>query len=92
MLYVLRIGCSWHHLPHDFLLGKVLHSIQKMARRIFFRFLNDQLRRLCRIKDGRMPEPAAGVVDSQSTKTTERRTIEVMTVERKLKDKNVIYW
>lgn len=92
MLYVLRTGCSWRHLPHDFPPWKSVYTqFRRWLHNDIFRLLNDRLRQLCRIKEGRMSEPSAGVIDSQSIKTTEKGASEVTTVERKLRGENVIY-
>ncbi len=93
MLYVLRTGCSWRHLPHDFPPWKSVYTqFRRWLHQDIFRFLNDNLRVLCRIKDGRNAAPSAGVVDSQSTKTTEKGAFKVMMEAKRSKDENVIYW
>jgi hypothetical protein len=37
-------------------------------------------------------EPTAGIVDSQSIKTTERGALKVLTAAKRLKEEKDIYW
>jgi putative transposase len=74
IFYVLRGGCAWRLLPHDFLLPwqTAYHyfrtwRIDGTWERIHA-VLRERLRRLA----GREPSPSAAIIDSQTTKTTER--------------------
>jgi putative transposase len=49
-----------------------LYSISKMAKSQFLESLHHDLRKQLRKKLGREEEPSAGIVDSQSIKTTEK--------------------
>jgi putative transposase len=72
LLYLLRSGCSWRMLPKDFPPYTTVHEYYLRWRKdgTVIR-IHDALRRQVRTEAGRDPEPSAGVIDSQSAKTTE---------------------
>lgn len=73
VFYVLRAGCAWRLLPHDFPCWKtVYHDWRQWRIGGLCERINETLRRSLRKKPGREAEPAAAVIDSQSIKTTER--------------------
>ena len=71
IFYVVRGGCAWRLLPNDFPPWKTVYH--------YFRFwrldgtwerMHAALRRKVRVRLKRDPQPSAGIVDSQSVKTT----------------------
>lgn len=73
MLYVLRTGCQWRLLPHDFPpYGTVFYHFRQWRRLGLWEGINQALREQVRVAAGREAQPSAGVVDSQSVKTTEK--------------------
>ena len=73
ILYVLRTGCSWQMLPHDFPPFETVKTyFYKLKRAGTWARLNDQLRVEARQQAGREPEPSLLIADSQSVKTTEK--------------------
>jgi len=73
IFYLLRTGCSWRHLPHDFPPWKTVYTQFQTWRLLgFFEKMNHLLSRKIRQLSQREAEPSAGIVDSQSIKTTEK--------------------
>jgi putative transposase len=71
VFYVLKSGCQWRMLPREFPPWKtVFHYFRAWRLDGTWERMNWALRRRLREKLGRDPEPSAGIVDSQSAKTT----------------------
>jgi putative transposase len=72
LLYVNRTGCQWEFLPHDFPPhGTVYWYFQQWRDDGTWELIHDTLREKVRRAEGRDPSPSAGVLDSQSVKTSE---------------------
>jgi transposase len=73
MFYVLRTGCTWRALPHDFPSWKTVYwYFQKWRDSGLWQRINDALRPMVRVRAGRKDSPSAAILDSQSVKTTEK--------------------
>jgi len=73
IFYVVRTGCSWRMLPADFPAWQAVYAtFRRWSYQGRFERMGDQLRQMWRQREGRHPEPSAGIVDSQSAKTTEK--------------------
>jgi putative transposase len=72
IFYVVRTGCQWENLPKDFPNhNSVYYHFRKWCLDGTWRRVNTTLRKLDRRKQGRNEDPTAGVIDTQSAKTTE---------------------
>ena len=73
IFYLLRGGCAWRLLPHEFPKWKTVYHYQRAWRRaeLWERILS-VLRERLRVLAGREAQPSACIIDSQSVKTTER--------------------
>jgi len=71
--YLLRSGCQWSMLPHDLPNHKTVYEYYSAWQRDgTWQRIHDTIRRQVRVSAGRDPEPSAGVIDSQSVRTTEK--------------------
>src|SRR5215207_10574495 len=71
VFYVLRSGCAWRLLPREFPPWRVVYYwFRKWRIEGTFERLNAALRERLRELSGRNAQPRAGIVDSQSAKTT----------------------
>lgn len=72
IFYVLRTGCQWQNLPHDYPNYKsVYYHYRKWCLDGTWERLNRALVYLERKRQGRLPHPSAAIIDTQSSKTTE---------------------
>lgn len=73
IFYLLRSGCSWRDLPHDFPPHKSVNGYYNKWRDAgLFEGINEVLRREVRQQLSRDQEPSAASIDTQSVKTTEK--------------------
>ena len=71
VLYVLRSGCPWRMLPHEFpAWGTVYDSFRRWQREGIWEQVLRALRMQVRRKQDRDEEPSAAIIDSQSIKTS----------------------
>ena len=71
VFYVLKSGCPWRLLPRDFPPWKSVYDwFRRWRIDGTWERLNAGLRERLRSQVGRDPHPSAGIVDSQSAKTT----------------------
>lgn len=72
ILYVVRTGCQWRQLPHDFPKWKTVYDLFWRWRNDgTWQRINDTLRDQLREDSGRQTSPSAAIIDSQTVKTTE---------------------
>lgn len=73
IFYILRGGCAWRLLPHDFPPWQtVYHYLRCWRKSGLWEQIHSLLRERVRVLVGRDAEPSACIIDSQSVKTTER--------------------
>lgn len=69
IFYVLVSGGAWRMLPGDFPpYQTVYHYFRQWRRDGVWQRLNDRLRRMVRVREGRHPSPSAAILDSQTCK------------------------
>ena len=74
IFYLLRSGCAWRMLPHDFPAWQTVYGYFRAWRKAgVWETMNDALREVVREYAGREAEPSAAIIDSQSVKTTETK-------------------
>ena len=72
MFYVVKNGCVWRALPHDFPAWQtVYHYFRLFRRNGVWEQLNTVIREAVRQKEGRQPQASAMIADSQSAKSAE---------------------
>jgi putative transposase len=71
IFYVVRSGCAWRLLPHEFAPWQTAYHYFRLWRLDgSWEHLNTVLREQLRTSIGRNPQPGAGIIDSQSVRTT----------------------
>jgi putative transposase len=71
IVYVVRTGCQWRLVPHEFPpWPTVYYWFRRWRLDGTWERLNHQVRERVRIAAGRDPQPSAAILDSQSVQTT----------------------
>jgi len=93
LLYLVRTGCSWRMLPHDFPPWPTVHDYYRRLRcDETWEKIHSHLREQVRVGAGRQASPSAAIIDSQSVKTAEKGGNEGMTPARRYPVENAIWW
>ncbi len=72
VFYVVRNGCTWRALPHDFPRWSTVYHYFRMWRDDgTWERIHDTLRDETRVAAGREISPSAAIIDAQSVKTAE---------------------
>jgi len=91
ILYLVRTGCSWRMLPHDFPPWPTVHDYYRKYRYDgTWTQIHNVLHKQVRIQAGREPSPSAAIIDSQSVKTASKGGIEAMMQAREYQVENAI--
>lgn len=94
IFYIAKTGSQWRYLPKEF---PPWHQVYVQFLRWHENGLIEQiykfLHRKLQVSEGRKEDPSAGIIDSQSVKTTEKRGLQDMTQGKKLKgEKDILSW
>ena len=69
VLYIVRTGCQWRNLPHDFPKWTSVYNVFYQWRNDgTWKIIHDYLVHKIRVAVGKKPKPTAGIIDSQSAK------------------------
>jgi putative transposase len=72
IFYVVKNGCVWRALPHDFPCWKTVYHYFRLFRQSgLWEQINTHIREAVREKEGRAPQASAMIADSQSAKSAE---------------------
>jgi len=73
IFYILRGGCAWRLLPHDFPPWQIVYQyFWRWRNDGTWQRMHDLLRGDVRVAAGKRRQPSAAIIDSQSVKTTEK--------------------
>jgi putative transposase len=71
--YLLRAGCAWRLLPHEFPCWQTVYDyFRKWRKEGLWEDIHKTLREQTRVRAGREATPSATVIDSQCVKATEK--------------------
>jgi putative transposase len=74
ILYVLRAGCAWRLLPHDFPPWQtVYYYLRRWQREGVWARVHHTLVMAAREREGRAASPSAAVIDSQTVRTADQK-------------------
>lgn len=69
--WMVRAGCSWRLMPHEFPPWTVIHQqTQRWIRAGCFEAMAHDLRELVRVANGKAPQPTAAILDSRTVQST----------------------
>ena len=73
IFYRVRNGCQWRDLPRDFPPWRTVYDyFYQWSLDGTIEMIHAELRKLVRKKAGKMETPTAGIIDSQSVKTSQK--------------------
>lgn len=84
IFYLLKSGCQWRMIPNDFPKWQTVYDyFRKWKKDGTWKKIHDNLRDKVRLKAGKKKQPTAGIIDSQSVKTSKKGRFVAMTLVKK---------
>jgi putative transposase len=84
IFYLLKSGCTWRLLPNDFPHWRTVYDYFNVWKKDgTWKRIHDKLRDKVRLKAGKKKQPTAGIIDSQSVKTSKKGGFVAMTLVKK---------
>jgi len=72
LLYLVRAGCAWRLLPHDFGPWQTVYGYFRTWKRAqHWEFIHDVLRGCVRVQAGKRTAPTAAILDSQTVRSSD---------------------
>jgi len=82
--YIVKSGCTWRLLPHDFPKWQLVYYYFRFwKKKGYWKDIHDALRGKVRTASGKQIEPTAGILDSQSVKTVKKGGFVAMTLVKR---------
>ena len=86
LLYIVKTGCQWRMLPSDFPMWQVVYYYYKRwQEEEVFDIILEQLRIKARVSMGQNEDPSVGIVDSQSVRSANNRSLMSIDGNKKVK-------
>lgn len=86
VLYVVKTGCQWRMLPQDFPKWQlVYYYYSKWSANALFDRILDKLRSIVRVKQGQEARASVGIMDSQSVRWGNNRSLKSYDGNKKVK-------
>lgn len=84
IFYILKSGCEWRMLAHDFPKWQLVYSYFRTWKRDgTWKKIHDALRRKLRRALHKKTQPSAGIIDSQSVKTGKKGEFVPLTLAKR---------
>lgn len=85
IFYVVHEGCTWRALPHDLPPWQTVYNYFRYWQKLgIWQQIHTLLREQVRVGMNKSNMPTAGIIDSQSVKTTEKRGRSTVTMAANL--------
>lgn len=86
LLYIVKTGCQWRMLPHDFPRWEVVYYYyRKWVNEELYDLILEKLRSKIRVKHGQQPRAGLGIMDSQTVRWGNNRSFKSYDGHKKVK-------
>ena len=92
IFYILRGGCAWRLLPHDFPPWQIVYQyFWRWRHDGTWQRMHDLLRGDVRVAAGKRRQPSAGIIDRQSVKTPDEGGATALICTNRARGANAIF-